>query len=179
MNTNLKKYEEALQYLEVHEDGTVWKKTFLVELPKGGYRVHKKNIAGISQDKSGYLSISLRNVRLLIHRLVALVHIPKPEGWDETWDVNHKNGVKTDNRVENLEWCTRSENIRHADRTGLRTHFNKKPVIQIDLLTGKIINIFSSITEAEKPYNSNGHISDCCNGNRKSAYGYKWQYADT
>lgn len=63
------------------------------------------------------------NNRKQVHRLVAETYIPKIIGKN---DVNHINGIKTDNRVENLEWCTKGENTIHALKIGLRKKNEKK-----------------------------------------------------
>ncbi len=86
---------------------------------KGTLRVKGETIMKLSIDSGGYCQVELSKYKqknkFLVHRIVAQVFIDNPEG---KGCVNHKNSIRNDNRVENLEWCTHSENTNHAISNG-------------------------------------------------------------
>ena len=89
----------------------------VVSLPKiQGRRLHNKyKILAVKVNRLGYCEVALTRDgytrTMLLHRLIAEHFVPNPDGLP---CVNHKNGVKSDNRIENLEWCTVSQNTKHA-----------------------------------------------------------------
>ena len=126
----------------------------------------------------GYWAIGLRinnkTTTAFAHRLVATHFMLCP---DETYVVNHKDGIKTNNNVENLEWVSQSENCKHAYRLNL----NKPHRISVSQYTQSNVFIkeYESSVQAEKETGVfNGAISRVCRGtrNRKIAGGYIWKY---
>lgn len=125
--------------------------------------------------KKGYLRVQLCNnngyKNFRVHRLVAQAFIPNP---DNLPCVNHKDEDKTNNNVENLEWCTHEYNINY----GTRTKKTSKPVLQL-MKDGSLVRVWPSIIEVERQLHfNNGNISSCCKGKLHSAHGYKWRYVN-
>jgi len=127
---------------------------------------------------TGYLVVNLRKnnkpYQKRIHRLVAGAYLPNPNNYKV---VNHIDGNKRNNKLENLEWCTNSDNINHAIKTNLQKLSYKK-VIQIDSTTNKIIKIHNSVKEAAlcAGISMTSMTTACKNGKiyKKS----KWKYHD-
>lgn len=135
-------------------------------------------------NKDGYLQVGLsRNGKQetkCIHQLVAGAFIPNPNNLPE---VNHKSEIKTQNNVENLEWCDQGYNNAYGTRAKRAAETNtnhpsySKPIHQINKNTNEVIAEFPSTMEVERQLGF-GHsdISKCCRGRRNSAYGYKWSF---
>lgn len=89
-------------------------------------------------DKYGYkyvfMKINGRKVKRLVHRIVLSTFVDNPENKPQ---VNHKNGRRSDNGIDNLEWCTASENCLHAYRTNGRKNSKKQIEIAIELFSGE------------------------------------------
>ena len=147
---------------------------------------------------NGYLGINLyddnkRSCYLLIHRLVAQAFLPNPNGYSI---INHKDENRSNNSVNNLEWCSYKYNLNYGNRNSkLSNSLTNNPFFSIPVLqyskTREFLKEFPSIAEAARTIN-NGNIKaavtnilKCCKGvadtqfgivRRKTAYGYIWKF---
>lgn len=125
----------------------------------------------------GYHVVSLskngKKTKHTVHRLVAEAFIQNPNNLP---CINHKDEVKTNNHVSNLEWCTQKYNMDYSRVWKKSAESRSKPVIQLTL-NGEFVNEYKSGWEAERQTGiSQGNISSCCLGKYKSSGGYVWRY---
>jgi hypothetical protein len=140
-------------------------------------------------DSAGYANIILSKnnipTKYLLHRLVALTFLPN---YYNKLTVNHKNKIKIDNRLWNLEWSTMKEQNIHKNLNKVKNTFNIctiKSIWRIDVNTNEKLEKYNNLTQAQdwciknnlskSIYAKNG-ISLAASGHRNSALGYKWEY---
>lgn len=134
------------------------------------------------KNTKGYLQIDLQidgrkrenRVHLSVHRLVAIAFIPNPDNLPQ---VNHKDEDKTNNCVDNLEWCTNDYNAHYGTHIERVAEKIRMPIYSVDKQGN--IEHFPGVREADrivsgKEYGISAPISMCLNGKRKTAYGRQW-----
>ena len=133
-------------------------------LHKGIIRILKQ-----SYSEKGYLLVNINGKPKRVHRLIAKTFL---KNYDENLEVNHKNGIKTDNNIDNLEMVSSKQNSWH------RHYVLNKCVIsikQIDKTTNKVIATYPSISEAERKTGiDHTCIINTYKGKQQTAGGYKW-----
>ena len=154
-------------------------------------RINKNNrkvrerILKQSKDNMGYYMVGLskygKEKTRTIHRLVAETFINNPNGYNY---INHIDCNKTNNKVENLEWCTQKYNVQEAFRNNLQKVYrgkdstSSKKVGQYDL-KDNLIKIWDCTMDIQRELGfKNNNISSNCLGKKPTAYGYKWRYLD-
>lgn len=144
------------------------------------------------------ISINGKPKNIFVHKLVAMLFIPDKSTFksaikeDRTkinlnkLQINHKDGNKLNNNVENLEWCTNLYNRQHAIENNLaikplKGDKNSKAK-KVKMIGKNIEKTFGSLRSAldylGKPYSCYSSIAHCCKGDTKMAYGYKWEYIE-
>ena len=130
----------------------------------------------------GYQFITLsdnnrKRKQITIHKLVAKQFITND---NEYHQINHINEIKTDNRVENLEWCTNQYNVSSYYKNmknSNKIHPLSKKIKQIDINTNYVIKVWNSLRDIQRELGfNNSNISKCCNKYYNQSYGYKWEY---
>ena len=123
---------------------------------------------------SGYIYLRVNIQKYALHRLVAQTFIPNPENKPF---VNHIDGNKINNSVDNLEWCTCAENNLHNHKIGLIKVYTRK-IIQYDLEMNEIKR-FNKILDASKELNiCYGSIKAVLYKKQNTAGGFIWKYLD-
>jgi hypothetical protein len=138
---NIEKFNNEYQ---VSSEGRIKSNHAVIVKSDGNTYTRKSKILKPSVCKKGYLvgcvNVNKKMTAYKAHRLVAECFLDRIEGKDQ---VNHKNGIKTDNRVENLEWMTNQENVRHAFKTGLSFNPNGENARNVKITKSEALEIIN------------------------------------
>lgn len=164
---------------EASTEGRIRSVDKIIKMYHGGEWVRKGDIRTPTLNHSGYLRLSLCKGGVqyptTVHRLIAKTWLENPKNFSE---VNHKNENKTDNRVSNLEWCSRDYNISYGTARKRAGVANGRPVIQYTLGGDKIQEFYSGYEAQRRLGVLEQNINLCCLGKRQQAGGFRWKYAD-
>ena len=132
-------------------------------------------VLSMAVDSIGYMVVTLSRRTYKVHRLVAFAFIDNPNNYP---CVNHKDENKTNNNIENLEWCTYEYNCNYGTRNKRISQNEGRKIIQYDL-TGNEIRQWKSIADAARCFGvARTTICGCCAGRQHTSCGYVWRYAN-
>ncbi len=169
------KYKRNIEEPEgkIFEDYT----TYIITKDGRVYSKYKKDYLCGRKMFAGYIIVNfkqhgMKTKGFLVHRLVAMVYLDNPSNLPS---VNHKNGNKSDNRVENLEWVSAKQNSSHS--INILKKGRIKSIEQYNL-DGKLIGVFNSTVDASKNTGYKVHsIQKVARGERNSLFGFVWKFS--
>ena len=128
---------------------------------------YKGKVLTCVTDHYGYKVVVIDGKQKKVHQLVARAFIPNPNGFEI---INHKDENRSNNNVENLEWCDRAYNIRYS---------LSRAVESFDLLSGKTVKQYASIADAVRDGFVRSGVSSCLHGKLNHHHGFGWRFANT